>query len=97
MYAVIFKAKLKNLENDYFKTAVRMRELAIQQYGCLEFISSCENGFEISISYWSSLQQIQDWKQAKEHQIAQEKGRSSWYESYSVQVTEVLREYDSKT
>jgi len=42
MYAVIFKAKLAQIDDAYFKTAKRMRELALGKYGCLEFVSVME-------------------------------------------------------
>ena len=35
MYAVIFKAKTKELDDAYFKMAKGMRELAINEYGCV--------------------------------------------------------------
>ena len=38
MYAVIFKAKTKKVDDTYFKMAKRMRELAINEYGCIEFV-----------------------------------------------------------
>ncbi len=95
MYAVIFKAKCQELDTMYFEMAVQMQELAIQKYGCREFVSSFENDQEITISYWDNLQQIQDWKNDKDHSLAQELGKTKWYQSYSVQITEIIREYNS--
>ncbi len=37
MYAVIFKALIKHIDDEYTITAKRMRELAINHYGCLGF------------------------------------------------------------
>ncbi|MDP6187135.1 MAG: hypothetical protein QF863_07885 [Pseudomonadales bacterium] len=54
MYAVIFKAKIKTLDPTYQSTADRLRELALQEYGCLEFTSTAEGSREIAISYWPS-------------------------------------------
>lgn len=93
MYAVIFKARIKKLDNTYSKMAEQMRELAINQYGCTDFTSVTEGENEIAISYWNNLEQITQWKQDTEHKIAQELGRSTWYQSYSVQVVEILRDY----
>lgn len=42
MYAVIFKAEINELDKAYFEMATRMRELAINQYGYIEFISITE-------------------------------------------------------
>lgn len=93
MFAVIFKAEIAQLDDEYSLIAARMRELAINQYGCVEFSACCEDNQEIAISYWPSQDHITRWKQDPEHLAAQEKGREKWYHSYQVQVVEVLREY----
>ena len=97
MYAVIFKAEFKLQGQDYSKTAKRMRELAKNKYGCVEFVSVCEGQEEISISYWESEDQIKRWKQDEEHVRAQEKGKALWYKSYSIEVCEVMRSYSHNT
>jgi heme-degrading monooxygenase HmoA len=95
MFAVIFEAEVKLIDIIYEETAARMRELALQKYGCIRFISIFEAGKEISISYWDNEKQIQQWKQDKEHIVAQENGKNKWYKNYSVQVLEVKREYSN--
>lgn len=93
MYAVIFKAKVNELDKAYYAMAARMRELAIGEYGCSGFVSVTEADQEIAISYWDNLNNIHKWKQNAEHLVAQELGKSSWYKSYHVQVVEIIREY----
>ncbi len=93
MYAVIFKAKIKNLDPSYVNTADRLRELALQEYGCLDFISTTQGSREIAISYWPSKAHIQAWQNNAEHQQAQALGKSRWYESYRVEIVEVLNRY----
>ncbi|MEN0038214.1 MAG: antibiotic biosynthesis monooxygenase [Cellvibrio sp.] len=93
MFAVIFHAEIAQLDDAYFATAKQMRELAITQYGCLDFVARTEGEREIAISYWPSLEHIQRWKQNAEHLQAQQQGRVSWYKSYKVEVVEVLRSY----
>lgn len=95
MYAVIFKAKIAQLDAEYGVMAARMRELAQTRYGCVEFVSVTEGDQEISISYWESDAQIAAWKQDSEHLLAQKAGRLRWYKSYSVQVVELKRQYSS--
>lgn len=91
MYAVIFKATLKEVDSQYSEMVVRMRELAIHEYGCTEFTACTEGDKEIAISYWPSLAHIKAWHQNPAHKVAQALGKSKWYESYHVQVTEILR------
>ena len=97
MYAVIFKAEINQFDKSYSETALRMRELATNKYGCTEFIAVTEGHHEIAISYWKNQEQIVKWKQDAEHLVAQEQGRSTWYKSYKVEVVEVIREYASYT
>ncbi|WP_456447687.1 antibiotic biosynthesis monooxygenase family protein [Thiolapillus sp.] len=94
MYAVIFRAVMAEPDDSYITTARRMRELAKERYGCREFTSVTENGVEISISWWDSEQQIQEWKNDPEHLQAQELGQKKWYRSYSVQIVKVIRTYE---
>ncbi len=95
MYAVIFRAEVQALDEEYLATAERLRSLAFEQFGCLDFISSAEGDTEVAISYWPSLESIQAWKNHPEHLRAQVLGRSRWYKNYRVQVVEVLRDYEA--
>ena len=95
MYAVIFRAEIAEAGPDYAGTAARMRDLALGEYGCVEFTSCTEGRQEIAISYWETLEQISRWKQNALHLEAQQKGRSRWYRSYTVEVVEILRSYGS--
>jgi len=47
--------------------------------------------------YWPDQDKIRAWKQHSDHLIAQELGKKNWYESYSVQICEVKRQYNSIT
>ncbi len=93
MYVVIFRAKTREPDEEYFIVANRMRELAIEQFGCIEFAAVTEGNNEIALSYWPDEASIRHWKSHAEHQIAQQLGRKHWYESYSVQVAQISREY----
>jgi len=93
MYAVIFRAKTNELDEEYFEMAKKMRKLALTQYGCLEFTSVTEGSDEIAISYWKSMEDIKKWKKNGEHLVAQELGRSKWYEAYKVHIVEIVSEY----
>jgi heme-degrading monooxygenase HmoA len=93
MYAVIFKAKIRQLDDDYYAMAVRMKDLALKKYGCTDFLSVTEGDTELAISYWPSLAQIEVWRQDVEHLVAQNMGRSKWYSSFEVQTLEVIRQF----
>jgi heme-degrading monooxygenase HmoA len=90
MYAVIFTATTKELDTEYVEMAAHLREIAIAKYGCTEFTSCTEGNREIAISYWPSLENISAWRDDEEHKRAQLLGKSKWYESYRVHITNIL-------
>ncbi|KEQ17111.1 antibiotic biosynthesis monooxygenase family protein [Endozoicomonas numazuensis] len=93
MYAVIFRATLKKLDQEYTQKAQRMRELALNEYGCIEFIANTEGDQELAISYWPDKESIRAWKNNPEHLSAQQKGKTLWYQDYQVEIVEVLHKY----
>ena len=95
MFAVIFHAEIGQLDDEYFAMAKQMRELAMTQYGCLDFVATTEGTREIAISYWPSPDHIKHWKQNSDHLQAQQQGKSRWYKSYKVEIVELLRTYES--
>ncbi|MCH9813840.1 MAG: antibiotic biosynthesis monooxygenase [Epsilonproteobacteria bacterium] len=94
MYAVIFKATMKKVDASYIKTAQTLREIAMGQYGCKDFISTSEGLQEITISYWESLDAIKAWKNNPLHIEAQTLGKSTWYESYQIEIVKVIDKYE---
>lgn len=97
MHVVIFRATVRKLDAEYSVVAARMRELALEQFGCIEFHSVTEGVNEVSLSYWPSEESIRAWKAHPEHVLAPLAGRERWYKAYSVQVAEVGREYHVTT
>ena len=93
MYAVIFKAKTAQVDEQYGVVVAKMRELAFERYGCLDFIAVTEGKQEIAISYWPDEDAIVRWKADPDHTLAQQQGRKNWYESYVVEVVEIKRQY----
>ena len=93
MFVVIFRAKARNLDAEYSKVAARLRDLALNEFGCLEFYSVMEGQNEVALSYWANEENIRAWKLHPEHIAAQSRGKEVWYESYSVQIATITREY----
>ncbi|QDU35619.1 hypothetical protein KS4_37020 [Poriferisphaera corsica] len=94
-YAVIFTSmRTTSVENGYQQANRRLTELAKKQPGFvgIETVRQ-ENGFGITISYWRDKQSIRAWREHTEHWIAQQMGKSKWYDWYRVQVCKVERSY----
>jgi len=92
VYVVIFRAKARRFDQEYSELTARMRELALGEFGCLEFHAVTEGPDEVALSYWPDEESIRAWKANAEHLVAQRLGRERWYESYVIQVAEIKRE-----
>ncbi|HEX7048517.1 MAG TPA: antibiotic biosynthesis monooxygenase [Gammaproteobacteria bacterium] len=91
-YAVIFTSQRSDETEGYEAMAERMVALARQQPGFLG-METAHTEIGLTISYWESLQAIQEWKADLEHRDAQRLGREKWYAHYRVRITRVEREY----
>ena len=91
-YAVIFTSLRTEGDNGYGDMAAAMVELAAQQPGYLG-IESAREDLGITVSYWSDLESIKNWKANIEHQQAQKSGREKWYSSFKVRISKVERDY----
>lgn len=94
-YVVIFKAKIKALDEAYYKSVQLLREKALTQFNCQKFEAISEQNFEMALSYWNSLTDIQAWYQDAEHQVAQQLGKEKWYQSFSVEICKIEHHYSN--
>ena len=93
-YAAIFTSLRSPVDQGYGEMADRMAQLASLQAGYLGTESSRDaQGFGITVSYWESEQAIHEWKHNPEHQIAQEKGHTTWYQHFELRIAKVERAY----
>lgn len=95
MFAVIFKAEIKVVDDAYWEMVAQLRKLACETYGCQNLTTVQEGVHELTVSYWESMEQIAQWRNDPLHKQAQRLGRKRWYRSYTVDVTEVKRHYKS--
>lgn len=96
-YAVIFTGQRTEGDQGYGAMAQRMRELAAKQPGYIGMESVRDaSDFGITVSYWDSMEAIRQWKQNEAHLVAQQKGKQTWYENYTVRICKVEREYSKE-
>ncbi|WNJ97737.1 antibiotic biosynthesis monooxygenase [Vibrio ruber] len=91
-YAVIFTSHRTEGDNGYGQMAERMVELAAKQPGFLG-VESAREDVGITVSYWSDLESIRQWKANAEHQEAQKLGHDKWYSSFKTRISKVERDY----
>lgn len=91
-YAVIFTSLRTEGDSGYSQMAARMVELASKQSGFLG-VESAREDVGITVSYWSDLESIRQWKANAEHQEAQKLGHEKWYSSFKTRISKVERDY----
>lgn len=91
-YCVIFTSERTQGDHGYDAMAESMVVLAKEQVGFLG-VESARNEIGITVSYWESLEAIQNWKMNAAHTVAREKGRSDWYKNFKVRICKVERDY----
>ena len=95
-YAVIFASEQTSVTRGYNMAAQHLEELAQEMPGFLG-IDHARNEVGITISYWKTLEDIAKWKAQTDHQAAQTKGKSTWYEAFTIRICKVERQYDFST
>lgn len=92
-YAVIFTSVRTEIDQNYLEMSQLMEALAKEQDGYLG-MDSARSDVGITVSYWKDLEAIKTWKHQTDHLVAQQKGRTDWYEWYKVRICKVEREYE---
>ncbi|ROS00367.1 heme-degrading monooxygenase HmoA [Sinobacterium caligoides] len=91
-YAVIFTSLRTAGDHGYAAMADRMVDLALRQPGFIG-VESAREDVGITVSYWSDIESIKQWKANVDHQQAQRLGHEKWYSSFKVRISKVERDY----
>lgn len=87
MFLVVFRNR-KRADIDYAEydaEAARMEELARAQPGFLAFKSyTADDGEVIALSEWEDEAFARAWGRVAEHRAVQQRGRSAYYETYTL-------------
>jgi heme-degrading monooxygenase HmoA len=91
-WAVIFTSVGTGAETGYAEMSEAMDRLAAEQPGYLG-MESAKQQVGITVSYWRDLDSIAAWKANLKHLAAQQRGRETWYQAYTVRIARVERDY----
>ena len=96
-YAVIFTTmRVNNPSDGYAEISERLEKMVCDQPGNIGMESARENnGFGITVCYWTDEVSITNWKNNLEHQDAQKKGRSDWYKNYFLRIAKIERDNET--
>ena len=91
-YAVIFTSTRTEGDKGYSDMANKMVELAENQPGFLG-VESAREAVGITVSYWTDLDSIKNWRNNIEHQEARQLGHTQWYSSFKLRIAKIERDY----
>ncbi len=92
-YAVIAPAVLSDDISGYFEMALKIMDLANDVEGFLGIESSFQDRFVLSITYWTSLEAIDAWKNNSHHMIAKNTAKQRWFDRFFTRIAKVERDY----
>ncbi|MFD6620249.1 antibiotic biosynthesis monooxygenase family protein [Streptomyces albidoflavus] len=93
-YVVVFSSVRRPGDQGYGETAERLDEMVRDVPGYLGHESArTPGGLGITVSYFSDVAAIEEWRAVGEHRDAQKLGRAEWYEQYTVHIAKVERSH----
>ncbi len=94
MKVVVFRNRLREgVEAEYGARAQQIYELALGMPGLVsskDFVA--EDGERLTLVEFRSTEELGAWRAHAEHEAAQREGRARFYEEYSIQVCDLVRE-----
>jgi len=94
MIVTVFRSRLRpGLREDYVALVARMVELAATMPGYISHKGFfADDGERVTIVEFESHEALRAWRMHPEHRDAQRAGRDIYYDEYSVQICEVVRD-----
>ena len=94
MIVILFRSRLTAAAgSDYTEMDARMEELARAAEGFVDVKAyTAADGERLTVVRWRDLESLRRWREDPQHRVAQETGRQLWYEYYTAEVAEVVRE-----
>mgnify|MGYP003789476403 CR=1 FL=1 len=92
-FAVIAPAVLRPDVSGYAQTAQATLRAAQAVVGFHGIEMCAQPGFSIAVSYWRSLDAIDEWRHHARHERAKALGRSRWFSAYATRIAQVVDAY----
>ena len=94
MVLIIFRSRLTpEAGDDYAEMQAEMLATAREMPGFIDVKGfKADDGERVTIVRWQDRETLAAWRSHPRHRLAQQNGRSKWYEYYHIEIAEVLRE-----
>ena len=98
MIVTVFRSRLMpGVREEYVARVDRMVELAATMPGYISHKGFfAEDGERVTIVEFESEETMRGWRMHPEHRVEQRKAREIYYQDYSVQICQVMRETSFK-
>jgi len=98
MVMVVFRSRLRpGIEEEFAELADKMMMIAESMPGFISYkVYTSEDGERCSIVEFASHEQLLAWRHLPAHREAQRIGREHYYEEYTLQVADPVRESQFK-
>lgn len=96
MIVIVFRTRIKpGVDQEALaQLGERMYELASSMPGYISYKDFvAEDGENVSVVEFESLEALADWREHPEHKIAQQRGREEFFSEYHIQVCTPVRDY----
>jgi heme-degrading monooxygenase HmoA/ketosteroid isomerase-like protein len=92
-HVIVFRSRLREgIEAEYGNHAGKIYELAVAQPGFLSAKDfTAGDGERLALIEWASAPELHAWREHLEHRAAQDRGRSHYYATYSLQICSEIR------
>ncbi|MFJ4812399.1 antibiotic biosynthesis monooxygenase family protein [Streptomyces longwoodensis] len=93
-YLAVFTSVKTEDQSGYRETNARMEELVRKIPGYLGMDhAQTPGGLSVTVGYFRDADALTAWRTDTEHRAAQRRGRTDWYESYTLHVAKVERSH----
>jgi heme-degrading monooxygenase HmoA len=97
MLAVIFEViPTTEGKKEYLSIAASLRQELESSPGFISierFQSLADKDKILSLSFWENEESVTQWRNSKEHRLAQTKGRNSLFRDYRIRIGSIVRDY----
>jgi heme-degrading monooxygenase HmoA len=94
MIVILFRSRLTEAAGDDYRAMDEEIFALARRADGFEAVKSfrADDGERLTIVWWRDAESLARWRNDPRHRVAQQTGRARWYESYDMEVAEVVRE-----
>jgi len=91
---ILFRSRLTEAAGDDYRSMDEEISALARRADGFEGVKSfsADDGERLTIVWWRDAESLARWRNDPRHRVARQTGRAQWYESYDMEVAEIVRE-----